>query len=183
MIATVQTSGRGGRRLLVGRLRGCRGVMQLGLRSLVCAFLLGGMSVAAVAAEPPAAQASLSSDLEQLTLRQAEIFFAARNRELQFGRRLVEGAEADRLSASARPNPNVFANTGKFNSRQGSYNGDLRDKQMDTVFGVQQLFERGNKRELRMDIADSVIQANRGDFAEIRRQQKVALYACKIILR
>ncbi len=135
------------------------------------------MSVAAVAAEPPAAQASLSSDLEQLTLRQAEIFFAARNRELQFGRRLVEGAEADRLSASARPNPNVFANTGKFNSRQGSYNGDLRDKQMDTVFGVQQLFERGNKRELRMDIADSVIQANRGDFAEIRRQQKVALYA------
>ena len=155
----------------------CRGVMKRGLRSFVRAFLLGGMAVAAVAAEPAAVQAPLSSDLEQLTLRQAEIFFAARNRELQFGRRLVEGAEADRLTASARPNPNVFANTGKFNSRQGSYNGDLRDKQMDTVVGVQQLFERGNKRELRMGIADSVIEANRGDYAEIRRQQKVALNA------
>ena len=96
----------------------CRGVMKRGLRSFVRAFLLGGMAVAAVAAEPAAVQAPLSSDLEQLTLRQAEIFFAARNRELQFGRRLVEGAEADRLTASARPNPNVFANTGKFNSRK-----------------------------------------------------------------
>ena len=145
-------------------------------RSFAFAFLLGGLSVAAAGAEPAADQAPLSSALERLTLRQAEIFFAARNREVQLGRRLVEGAEADRLSAGARPNPNLFANTSKFNSRQGSYSGDLRDKQMDTVFGVQQLFERGNKRELRMGVADFNIDASRGEFADIRRQQKVALY-------
>ena len=110
-------------------------------------------------------------------MRQAEIFFAARNREVQLGRRLVEGAEADRVSASARPNPTVAASTSKFNSRQGNYSGDLREKQMDSVFGVQQLFERGNKRELRMGIADFNISASRGESADIERQQRVALYS------
>jgi cobalt-zinc-cadmium efflux system outer membrane protein len=151
------------------------------LRNL-CGFafacFLGGLGAAVAAAEPVAVANAvpLSSDLEQLTLRQAEIFFAARNREIQLGRRLLDGAEADRLTAAARPNPNIFANTSKFNSRQGSYSGDLRDKQMDSVFGVQQLFERGNKRELRIGVADSNIEASRGEFAEIRRQQKIALY-------
>lgn len=146
------------------------------LRSFVFAFLLGGLSAAAAGAEPVAGTASLSSALEQLTLRQAEIFFGERNRELQLGQRLVDGAEADRLSAGARPNPNVFASTGKFNSRQGNYSGDLREKQMDTVVGVQQLFERGNKRELRVGVAEANIEASRGEFADIRRQQKVTLY-------
>ena len=147
------------------------------MRSFVFVFLLGGLSVAAVGAQPAADTASLSSDLGQLTLRQAEIFFATRNREVQLGRRIVEGAEADRVTASARPNPSVAASTGKFNSRQGNYSGDLREKQMDTVFGVQQLFERGNKRELRMGVADFNITASRGDFADIERQQRVALYS------
>jgi len=146
------------------------------LRIAIVVFLWG-LGVA-VAAEPAATAptALLSSDLEQLTLRQAEIFFAASNREVQLGRRLVDGAEADRLAAGARPNPSIFATTGKFNSRQGNYSGDLREKQIDTVVGVQQLFERGNKRELRMGVADYNIEASRGEFAEIRRQQKIALY-------
>jgi len=147
------------------------------VRGLAFVLFLGGLSVAAIGAEPVAGAASLSSDLGRLTLPQAEIFFAERNREIQLGRRLVDGAEADRLSAAAIPNPSVFASTGKFNSRQGSYGGDLREKQMDSVFGVQQLFERGNKRELRMGIADANIDASRGEFADIRRQQKIVLYA------
>ena len=177
MIATVHTSGFG--RTGLGGLSTdvCPDMMMISLRRFVFAFLLGGLSVAANGAEPLADPASLSSDLGQLTLRQAEIFFAARNREVQLGRRLVEGAEADRVSASARPNPTVAATTSKFNSRQGNYSGDLREKQMDSVFGVQQLFERGNKRELRMGIADFNISASRGEFADIERQQRVALYS------
>ena len=147
------------------------------VRCLAFVLFLGGLATGATAAEPVASTASLSSDLGRLTLRQAEIFFAERNREVQLGRRLIDGAEADRLSAAATPNPTVFASAGKFNARQGSYGGDLRDKQIDSVFGVQQLFERGNKRELRMGIADANIDASRGEFADIRRQQKSALYA------
>jgi len=176
MIATVRTSGFGRAGLDGLRTTVCPDMM-ISLRRFVFAFLLGGLCVAANGAEPLADSASLSSDLGQLTLRQAEIFFAARNREVQLGRRLVEGAEADRVSASARPNPTVAASTSKFNSRQGNYSGDLREKQMDSVFGVQQLFERGNKRELRMSIADSNISASRGEFADIERQARVALHS------
>jgi cobalt-zinc-cadmium efflux system outer membrane protein len=38
------------------------------------------------------------------------------------------------------------------------------------------LFERGGKREIRMQAADQNIRASRGDYADIQRQQKVALY-------
>jgi cobalt-zinc-cadmium efflux system outer membrane protein len=39
------------------------------------------------------------------------------------------------------------------------------------------LFERGNKRELRMAAADENIRASRGEYADIQRQQTVALYS------
>lgn len=175
MIANVHAS-RFGRSGLVRLSKAVCPDMMISMRSFVFAFLLGGQIVAANGAEPLADKPSLSSDLGQLTLRQAEIFFAARNREVQLGRRLVEGAQADRMSASARPNPTVAVSASKFNSRQGNYSGDLREKQMDSVFGVQQLFERGNKRELRMGVADFNVEASRGELAEIQRQQKVALY-------
>ena len=99
---------------------------------------------------------SLSSDLGQLTLRQAEIFFAARNRELQFGRRLVEGAEADRLSAGQRPNPNLYLNATQIgNTYPPNYDAGGANRRADMTVGLNQLFERGNKRELRMGAADS----------------------------
>lgn len=57
--------------------------MLSGLRTFAFAFLLGGLSAAAAGAEPAPGLASLNSDLGQLTLRQAEIFFGDRSRELQ----------------------------------------------------------------------------------------------------
>jgi cobalt-zinc-cadmium efflux system outer membrane protein len=141
------------------------------------AFLLGGWGVVAAGAEPVSGLASLHSDLAQLTLRQAEVFFVARNRELQLGQRLVEGAEADRMTAAQRPNPNLSFNASPLNPRSGIGSGDLRDKQIGSTVALQQLFERGNKRELRMEAADQNIRASRGEFADIQRQQKVALYS------
>ena len=143
---------------------------------LALAFLLGGWVAVAAGAEPAQGLASSSSDLAQLTLRQAEIFFTERNRELQAGQRLVEGAEADRLTAAQRPNPNLSFNASPLNPHSGIGSGDLRDKQIGSIVGVQQLFERGNKRELRMEAADHNIRATRGEYADIQRQQKVALY-------
>ncbi len=151
--------------------------MLSGLRRLALAFLLGGLGAVAAGAEPAPGLASLNSDLGQLTLRQAEVFFAARNRELQIGQRLVEGAEADRLSAAQRPNPNLSFNASPLNPHSGIGSGDARDKQIGSTIGLQQLFERGNKRELRMEAADHNIRASRGDYADIQRQQKVALYS------
>lgn len=150
--------------------------MLSGLRTLALAFLLGGLSAVAAGAEPAPGLASLNSDLGQLTLRQAEVFFAVRNRELQLGQRLVEGAEADRLSAAQRPNPNLSFNASPLNPHSGIGGGDWRDRQIGSTIGLQQLFERGNKRELRMAAADHNIRASRGEYADLQRQQKVALY-------
>ncbi len=152
-------------------------MMLSGLRLFVLAFLLGSGNAVAAGAEPVPSLASLNSDLAQLTLRQAEIFFAARNRELQAGQRLVEGAQADRVTAAQRPNPNLSFNVSPLNPHSGIGAGDVREKQFGSVLGVQQLFERGNKRELRMAAADYNVRASRGEYADIRRQQRVALYS------
>jgi outer membrane protein, heavy metal efflux system len=156
----------------------CQSVMLSGVRTFAVVFLLGGLNATAAGAEPAPGAASLNSDLEQLTLRQAEIFFAARNREVQLGQRLVEGAEADRISAGQRPNPNVFFNATQIGSQYPpGYDASGINRRADATVGVNQLFERGNKRELRIGAADSNVRASRGDYADIQRQQKVVLYA------
>ena len=145
-------------------------------RVLAIGLLLCVSSFAAVAAEPVPGRIAAQTGLEQLTLRSAESYFVARNRELQLGQRLIEGAQADRLAAAQRPNPNVSLNASPLNPHSGIGSGDWRDRQIGTIVGVQQLFERGGKRELRMELADQNILASRGDYAEIQRQQKVALH-------
>ena len=133
-------------------------------------------SFAAAGADSAPGGISTPVELERLTLRSAEAYFVARNRELQLGQRLIEGAQADRLAAAQRPNPNVSLNASPLNPHSGIGSGDLRDRQIGSVVGIQQLFERGGKRELRMEAADQNILASRGDYAEIQRQQKVALH-------
>jgi len=150
--------------------------MLSGLRTFALAFLLGGLSAVAAGAEPAPRPAFMNADLEQLTLRQAEILFAERNREIQLGQRQVEVAQAERLSAAARPNPNLSFSAGSLSPSRGIGSGDLRDKQINSVVGLDRLFERGGKREIRMQAADQNIRASRGDYADIQRQQKVALY-------
>jgi cobalt-zinc-cadmium efflux system outer membrane protein len=178
MLDIVQLSGYGGMAIRKNFFALCRGVMMGSLSRFVFVFLLGGWCFAAAGAEPAAGPVPLSSDLGQLTLRQAEIFFAARNRELQFGRRLVEGAEADRLSAGQRPNPNLYLNATQIgHTYPPGYDASGANRRADMTVGLNQLFERGNKRELRMGAADSNVVASRGDLADIQRQQKVVLYA------
>jgi len=151
---------------------GCHDVMLSGLRTFVLCFLLGGLSAAAAEIEPAAGSASFNSGLARLTLRQAEVFFASRNREIQFGQRLVEGAQADRLSAAARPNPSIFINATQSGTLYPSgYDSSRLDRRADATIGINQTFERGGKRELRIGAADSNITASRGDYADIQRQQ------------
>lgn len=151
-------------------------MMLSGLRRLAGAFLLGGLSAVAAGAEPVQGLASSSSDLTQLTLRQAEIFFAERNRELQAGQRLVEGAEADRIVAGQRPNPNVFFNATQIGNTYPPGYDSSGIRRADLTVGLNQLVERGNKRELRIGAADNNLLASRGDYADIQRQQKVLLH-------
>jgi cobalt-zinc-cadmium efflux system outer membrane protein len=145
------------------------------LRNLILATLLTGILTPAFPAEP-AGNAPLVN-LDRLTLQQAERYFVERNRELQLAQRAVEGSDADVLAANAPPNPALSIGTSNLNPSQGSSAGTPRNKSADTVIGVSQLFERGNKRELRTNVASARADASRSDRSEVERQQRFILHS------
>src|SRR5213075_3453929 len=53
--------------------------------------------------------------------------------------------------------------------------GSLEQKRVDTVFRIDQPFERGNKRELRLDAAAGLQRAARNDYLDVLRQQVAVL--------
>lgn len=119
--------------------------------------------------------------LNQLSLQQAEQLFAGGNRELLAAKRAVEDAEADTLIAGQRPNPvlslglsSVNVNRGQGNMNQNGSNG-LWDKTYNSALQVSQLYERGNKRELRTAVAESAVKASGFDLKETYRQQALTM--------
>ncbi len=149
-------------------------------REWVCAMLMlcvqllyaaDAMSVGVQSAAPVALA------LDQLTLQQAEQLFAANNRELLAAKRAVEAAEAETLIAGQRPNPvlslglsSVNVNRGQGNQNQNGATS-VWDKTYNSALQVSQLYERGNKRELRTAVAESAVKAFSFDFKETYRQQ------------
>ena len=113
--------------------------------------------------------------LSRLSLREAEALLATKNRELQVARRAVEAAEATTLSAGQRPNPTLSLNTINISPRTGIGSGNLRDKAVDSTIRLDQVIERGNKRELRVSAAKILETASGEDLADTLRQQRLAL--------
>lgn len=128
--------------------------------------LLAATAAGAAQPETPA--------LDRLTVQDALRLFEQRNREVLIARRAVEGAEADILSAAAPPNP-VLSGSTQGSRSSGIGGGPLRDKRLDTVVGLTQVFERGNKRELRTEAARYNARAAAQDLADVQRQQRVAM--------
>ena len=138
-------------------------------------LLLGlGASVASVASVAHAQTPAATPALEALSLRAAEALFLERSRELQAARRAIEGAEADIITAGARPNPNLSISTSSISRTLGS--GTLVNKHIDTIVGVSQVFERGNKAGLRTATAQSLATAVRSDQRDVERMQRVVLH-------
>ncbi len=128
------------------------------------AILAGTVSAAVTAG--PAGPADLS-----LSLSQAQALALERNHDLKLARSALASAEADVQSAAALPNPVVGVSTTGIG--QGSGAGSLWRKQIDTVFGVTQLIERGNKRELRTENAQHHARAAGADLQDVQRQLRV----------
>ena len=110
-----------------------------------------------------------------LPLAEAEAQFLARNRDLQAARRVVESAGAQVEIAAARPNATLSLNTSSISSNPGIGPGSLTQKRMDTVLRIDQPFERGDKRELRIDAAQGLERAAQADAREVLRQQLAAM--------
>src|SRR4051812_31015572 len=106
-----------------------------------------------------------------LSLADAEAQLESGNREIIAARRALDIAGSGVLIAGAAPNPTLSASVASLNPNRGLGAGGLRDKQLDSILRVDQLFERGGKRELRVATADALVLAAGRDLDEVRRQQ------------
>src|SRR5438045_6173317 len=100
-----------------------------------------------------------------LALAEAQSLLVQHNRDLRAARRTVESADAQHLIAGARPNATFSINSTGIGS----------GARPDTVVRIDQPFERGNKRELRLDAAAGLQRAAGSDSLDVQRQQLAAL--------
>lgn len=100
-----------------------------------------------------------------LTLAQTEDLVARNNRELQAARRALESAGTQSAIAGARPNATFSVNS---TSIASGVTG------ADTVFRIDQPFERGDKRNLRLNAASGLERAAQRDALDVLRQQVAA---------
>lgn len=113
----------------------------------------------------------------RLSLPEAERMWQVHNREVKLASVAVRGAEADLVAAGQAPNPQLSLNVASISPQEGFGAGGLREKQMDSILRLEQLIERGEKRELRTQSADARLDATRRDFDDARRQQRLLLWS------
>lgn len=111
-----------------------------------------------------------------VTIEQAEGLLATKNRDVLSAERAAEGLRAGVGIAGQAPNPTLSWSASSIDTRAGIGSGSLRDKRVDQTVGLSQLIERGDKRELRTAAASAQAQAGDDDVANVRRQQRLALY-------
>lgn len=120
---------------------------------------LAGFGNGILHAEPPPALSLPLSEVERLVIQN--------NRNLLAARRATAAGEAGIEMAGARPNPVVSLNTSGVNGRRPTTGAG----HIDTTLRIDQPIERGNKRDLRLSVAEDLLQANRSDESDSLRQQ------------
>lgn len=122
---------------------------------------------------PFAAIASEHEDLTRLSLARAISIASEHNHDLKLSGLAVNSAQAAVVSAKAAPNPSLTVQSANINPRQGIGSGGLRDKTIDTTIHIDQVIERGGKRELRAENAANLERAARADQREAQRQLRM----------
>ena len=106
-----------------------------------------------------------------LSLADAEALWQQHSREIMLAQAAVTGAAADVRVAGQRPNPDVSLNVLSISPWSGYGAGGWSEKKLDTVLRIDQLVERGGKRDLRIKGAESRLEASRFDLDDTARQQ------------
>ena len=119
--------------------------------------------------------ASAFAQARDLSLAEAERLLGERGRDLIAARRAVEAAGAQREIAAVRPNATLSLNSSSISNNYNNGPGTSNVWRADTVLRIDQPFERGGKRELRMDAAEGLERAARGDSLDALRTQLALL--------
>ncbi len=137
---------------------------------------IAGSALAALLAGAGVVAAQGPDTLQTLTLPAVESMVLKRNRDIALARRAVQQAEADVITAGQKPNPQLTWLTQNINRSRGIGAGGLRDKTVDSIIGLAQTFERGDKAGLRVATAQLLTGAAGADLADSGR---VALLAAR----
>ena len=123
-----------------------------------------------------------SFKLNQLSLSEAQQLFHSNNRELLAAQRTLQATQASAISAAQKPNPSLSLGVSSFNLNRNTGNknpethsNSLQDQSLNSTVQISQLFERGNKRELRMALAEDAVNASRFDVKDAERQWLLTL--------
>lgn len=109
----------------------------------------------------------------KLTLPQALAIALEHNHELKLSRFAAAGAQAYVDIASVAPNPTLTVQSSSIHTGAALGSGALWNKSIDTTLRVDQLIERGGKRELRTENARKLAQAAEADTLDTARQLDV----------
>jgi cobalt-zinc-cadmium efflux system outer membrane protein len=104
-----------------------------------------------------------------VSLQQSVQILEASNRALKLSRRQLDASVADVRRADVRPNPSLTAAISNTSARH------YRPPDSDWIVRLEQLFERGGKRELRVAAARDLARAASLDIRETARQQRIVL--------
>lgn len=103
-----------------------------------------------------------------VSLAELDRLVALNNRALVAAQRATQSAQAGQDMAAARPNPTVSLNTSGYRISRPTGTGSL-----DSIVRIDQPFERGNKRDLRIAVSDALVSASRLDEADVLRQVRL----------
>lgn len=92
------------------------------------------------------------------------------NHDIRLARSAVDAARAGVSQADTAPNPTLSFNAVSYSPRDGLGNGNIFGKRVDQSARVDQTFERGDKRRLRVAVAQAQLDAKGLDLQEQRRQ-------------
>lgn len=112
---------------------------------------------------------------------EAENLALRHNAQIQNAQAVIEGARADVITAGARPNAVMSVNTSGVDNSQYQYGPKMNA--LDTIVRVDQPFERGNKRDLRLAKFNDLNQASLWDLQETIRQEKMRVLSAWLDLR
>jgi cobalt-zinc-cadmium efflux system outer membrane protein len=115
----------------------------------------------------------LPRSFDGLTLSQAIGIAIERNHDIKLSTLAIRSAQAATVIANTAPNPTLSVQTSGINPKLGIGAGSLRNKTIDTTIRIDQVIERGGKRELRTKNASFLEQASRDDLNEARRQLRM----------
>ncbi|MEO8938710.1 MAG: TolC family protein [Burkholderiaceae bacterium] len=105
-----------------------------------------------------------------MTLTEMETAVLDANYDMRLARIAVDGARAGVMQADTRPNPVLSLNGASYSPSSGLGGGNVFGKRVDQIVRIEQTFERGNKRLLRIGLADAQLEGKRLDLQEQRRE-------------